>query len=397
MQRDAFTKDAPGRLVASLDGHLTFVPDPLPPGLAFDTATIKLLSDADQAMGQLAGVGRMLPNPHLLIRPFLRREAVLSSKIEGTQTSLEQLLLFEVDPEEENKTPDVREVSNYVAALEYGIKRLKTLPVSLRLIREVHEHLLRGVRGEDHRPGEFRQRQVYIGRSNQPIEASRFVPPGASELNRLLKEFEQFLNAPSDLPVLIQLALIHYQFETIHPFLDGNGRVGRLLITLLLCDRDCLPQPLLYLSAYLEEHRDAYMDHLLRVSQTGDWMPWIRFFLQGVAEQSRDAINRSRAMLDLWQEYRRRIQSTKAPARALHLVDELFASPVLTSKRAREILGVTFRSAQQNIDKLVAAHILREATGKPKNRIYLATGILERIEGVTIKAGKRNALKRRVR
>jgi Fic family protein len=351
--------------------------------LAFPAELVRDLSEADQALGQLAGVGRMLPNPHLLIRPFLRHEAVMSSQIEGTVARLEDLLRFELDPSEEDRVPDVREVANYVAALDHGLSRLDELPVCLRLIRELHERLLRDVRGEDRRPGEFRECQNFIGRPGQTAAEARFVPPPVPEMKIALDGLEKYIHTPGGLPVLVQLALIHYQFETIHPFMDGNGRVGRLLISLLLCERRCLPAPLLYLSAYLERHRDAYMDHLLRVSQTGAWEEWLRFFLQGVAEQARDAVQRSHGLLDLWKGYRDKLSSARAPALLLKLVDALFELVAITIPKAGQLLGVTPRSAQQNVEKLEKAGVVHEVTGKARNRIYVAHEIVAALEGAS--------------
>lgn len=380
MQQADFSEHAPGRFVQSPEGYWTFVPHPLPPKLEFDLQTIRLLSEANRGLGELAGVGQTLPNPHLLIGPFLRREAIFSSRIEGTTATAEELLLFEALPTEEPRTPDAREVANYVKALEYGLQRLKNLPVSLRLIRELHGVLLSGVRGQDRRPGEFRRSQNIIGQRGQRIEHARYVPPPVPEMQQGLDEFERFLHTPSDLPFLVQLALIHYQFEAIHPFMDGNGRIGRLLITLLLCERGLLKEPLLYLSAYFERNRDAYVDHLLHVSQAGTWSEWIQFFLQGVAEQSEDAIRRSQSLLSLWQNYRGRFQTARSSALLLKLVDALFAYPATWISRARKQLGVTHRSAQLNVEKLVAAGILAEKTGRQRNRVYLAPEILAIIE-----------------
>lgn len=377
MRPDEFAPNAPGRLVRALEGHWTFEPDPLPRSLPFDTALVRHLSAADQALGLLAGVGRMLPNPHLLMRPFLRREAVLSSRIEGTITRLDQLFLFEAQPEELTAPSDVGEVVNYVHALEYGLQRLAAgMPLCLRLIREVHERLMEGVRGGEKRPGQFRKCGVMIRRPHQPPEEARFVPPMHTALEPMLQDFEQFLHAPGDLPVVVQLALAHYQFEAIHPFMDGNGRVGRLLITLMLCERGCLPQPLLYLSAYLERHDEEYKDRMLEVSRRAAWPEWIGFFARGVAEQAQDAAQRTFRLLELWEEYRERTRAVTRTSAAQRVIDELFASPFLTIKRAAEVLGVTYQTAQNNVEKLVEANILREVTGRQRNRVYVADGIL---------------------
>ncbi|MDP9358471.1 MAG: Fic family protein [Chloroflexota bacterium] len=300
---------------------------------------------------------------------------------------LDQLLLFEVEPRTAENAADVREIANYVVALECGLARLSTLPVSLRLIREVHDLLMRGVRGGDQRPGEFRLVQNYIGRAGRGIEAARFVPPPVAHLGQALDAFERFLGAPSDLPLLIQLALIHYQFEVIHPFADGNGRIGRLLIPLLLCERGYLPQPLLYLSDYFERFYDDYVGLMLRVSQTGDWLSWLGFFLQGVTTQAQDAMERATQLLALWQRYRQDLQQEGVSARVLLLVDDLFARPATRVASARERLGVTDRAARQIIGKLEAAGIVAEMTGKQRNRVYLATGIYAVISAGTMDNG----------
>ncbi len=371
-----FTDDAPGELVKTVEGIWAFVPAPLPPRFDIAPATISRLSAADFALGQLRGIGQMLPNAQLLIAPFLRREAILSSRIEGTIASLDQLILFEVEPSGEPQNSDVGEVANYVSAMEYGLKRLEELPVSLRLIRELHEKLLTGVRGQDRRPGEFRQTQNAIGQQGRPVEEARYIPPPVVQMNQALSDFELFLHEPTELPILIQLALVHYQFEAIHPFLDGNGRIGRLLLSLLLCEKGYLTQPILYLSGFLEKHRDQYIDSLLRVSQNGDWIGWVNFFLEGVAEQSKDAVERSRLLLDLRQQYRERAQTARASALPLQLLDELFQIPGLTISMAQGLLGVTYVSAQRSVERLVGLGILEEVTGRQRNRVYLAPEIL---------------------
>ena len=373
MNPSDFNSSAPGRIVKNADGQWAFIPNPLPPDLEFTNETLALLSQADQKLGELAGVGKMLPNPHMLIGPFLRHEAVLSSRIEGTLATEEELLLFEVNPSSEAKTPDVREVANYVRALEYGLERMKELPVSLRLIRELHERLLEGVRGADRRPGSFRTIQNYIAKPGQPIQDARFVPPPPTELGPALDQFEKFLNPNSGLPLLIELALTHYQFETIHPFVDGNGRIGRLLLSLLLCERGPLAKPLLYLSAYFEKNREQYVDLLLGVSRSGAWQEWIQFFLRGVAFQSQDAILRSQKLLELWLQYRGRMQTARASALGLNLIDALFSTPALTVPMAAARLKITYASAQLNVDKLVRAKILRDVTGNRRNRLYVSS------------------------
>jgi Fic family protein len=397
MQPSVFSKDAPGRLVKTQEGYWSYVPAPLPPRVDFDAELVRRLSDADQALGELRGVGRMLPNPHLLVQPFLRREAVSSSRIEGTMTDLRQLLLFEAGGSKHPDRPeelDAQEVSNYVNSLEYGLERLATLPVCNRLIREVHEHLMHGLRGENRRPGEFRDGQNMIARPGQTPQSARFIPPPPAEMKQAMDDLERFINGSSDLPILVQLALIHYQFETIHPFWDGNGRVGRLLLALLLRQRGCLPHPLLYLSAYFEEHRETYMDHLLSVSRSGTWSAWVAFFLESVAVQSRLAVERCHQLLDLWRNYRDQLLGGRHSAGALRLVDRLFESPALTIAQAADFLKMTYPAARQNIEKLETAGILREVTGKARDRVYMATEIIRLLESPGGKVKKTGGRKR---
>jgi len=372
-----FTELAPGRLLTSARGFLCFVPDPLPPQLTLGMSTIQTLARAERALGTLAGAGEMLPNPHLLIGPFVRREAVLSSRIEGTIANEEDLVLFKVDPEVQDRKPDTLEVRNYVTALEYGLKRLRELPVSLKLFGELHGRLLKGVRGTDKSPGEFRDRQNYIGSPSATIADARFVPPPVPEMKQALTAFENFLHGPSERPFLIDLALSHYQFEAIHPFRDGNGRVGRLLIPLLLCERNILTKPLLYLSAYFEKHRTEYTDLLLRVSQKADWNAWIEFFLTGVAEQAMDGVERATKLMALWQDYRKRLQTARASILGQNLVDQLFMQPAMSVGLARQLLRVSFLSAQNNVMRLVKLGILKEMTGRKRNRIFIAPEILQ--------------------
>ncbi len=376
MKRADFASDAPGMFITNLGRFLTFVPNPLPPNFALDPETIDLALRAERSVGGLAEIGRILPNPHLLINPFLRREAVLSSRIEGTHADVEQLALFEAEPSESAATADVQEVNNYLRAMQHGLSRLMQTHISLQLIREMHAILLAGVRGEEKQPGEFRTRQNWIGYGGRDIEGARYVPPAVQPMMDALNDLERFITTTDDSLFLIKLAFIHYQFEAIHPFLDGNGRIGRLLITLLLCERSYLPSPLLYLSAYFERHRDEYLDHLWFVSQKGDWKAWVDFFLRGVAEQSRDGINRAQQLQRLWQRYRHLAQMRRS-TKLVQLVDQLFISPAVTATQAARLLDITPRAAQQNIEKLVAIGILREVTGRHWRRIYLASELVD--------------------
>lgn len=383
MDPSLFTHGHPGRLIRCEQGpagYWAYCPAPLPPAITWTEDLAGRLSAADRAIGLLAGVGRNLPNPHLLIGPFKRREAVLSSRIEGTQASLSDLILFEARPDAPPRPADVLEVANYVRALDHGLARQTVLPVSKRLIREMHAILMKGVRGQVQTPGEFRRSQNWIGPSGCTLAEASFVPPPAEELEGCLDEFERFLHAPSAMPPLVRLALIHYQFEAIHPFLDGNGRIGRLLITLLLCVERILPEPLLYLSAFLERHRSEYYDRLGNVSRRGEWIEWVDFFLRGVADSSIDAVERAGWLIDLRTRYRERLQRARASALLLRLVDSLFDLPAVSVASARRLLGVTSRAAQLNIDKLVSGGILREVTGKARNRLWVADEITMTIQ-----------------
>ena len=376
MEIALFQNSPSGRLVRAVGGYWAFVPNPLPPKLDWDDPLVSLISRADLALGTLAGLGEALPNPHLLIYPFIRREAVLSSRIEGTQSSLSDLLLFEATKVEKQR--DVKEVQNYVSAMEYGVKRLNELPLSLRLIRELHGILMEGVRGEQATPGEFRRSQNWIGSPGCTLNDATFVPPPVPEMQDALAQMERFLHADTDVPPLAELALIHYQFETIHPFLDGNGRIGRLLITLFLCQRGILTKPLLYLSAFFEHHRQEYYEHLLGVSQRGAWRQWIEFFLRAVVEQSDDAVRRSRRLLDLHRNYSS--LEKRLPPTARRLVEFVFMRPVLSANLVQESLGVTFPAAQKAIDALVEEGILVEITGGRRNKAYAAQEILKILE-----------------
>jgi Fic family protein len=348
------------------------VPSPLPPSLTLTWELAGEISTADRALSELAGLVRTLPNPHLLISPFIRSEAVLSSRIEGTQASLSDLFFFEASPSAERHGGDVQEVANYVEALEYGLSRLADLPLSTRFFREVHERLMAGVRGEHLTPGEFRRTQNWIGPPGSTLTEATFVPPPVHEMNTAMSELERFLHSSSPLPLLVRLALIHHQFEAIHPFLDGNGRMGRLLLTLL------------FLSAYFERYRTEYYQGLLGVSQHGRWAEWITFFLRGVATQSRDALRGAALLLDLQNKYRQMLLAQRSTVLTQQLMENLFSHPALTVAQAVKHLGTTTRTAQIIIEKLINLGILREATGKPRNRVFVASHIIQIIEAQSV-------------
>ncbi len=384
MDPQDFLSSNAGRCILTPRGYWTFVPNPLPPPLTFSARIVKLLSEADQALGKLAGRGERLPNPHLLIRPYLHREAVLSSRIEGTQVETDQLFLFEATPvqgELFSMAADVLEVYNYVLALEYAISQ-DTLPLSLRLVRETHRRLMQGVRGAGDAAGEFRTRQNYIGPEGCSLSDASFVPPPPEMLIELLGDWESYLQSNPGEPTLVQCALMHYQFEAIHPFEDGNGRIGRLLITFFLCERHCLSQPLLYLSAFFERYRNEYYERLLAVSRDGDWNGWIEFFLRGVRQQANEAIETTKRIFSLRDEYQRRIRGKRVTKVTRPLLDELFANPFVTAGSIRDRYNVSFPTAQSAIDGLVRMGVLHEITGRPRNRIYCAREILDAFSGM---------------
>lgn len=383
MQRKDFTADASGELRTSLQGYLTFIPNDLPPHLNFSAELVGQITRAERALGELHALSGMIPNVMLFIRPFMAREAVLSSRIEGTVTELDELLQAEADPQDDpNDSSDRREVQNYLRALQLGLDRLQEIPLSLRLIREVHATLMQGVRGQEKAPGEFRRCPVRIGRPSQSFENARFVPPDHTELERLLKAFEAFVNQPNPLPTVVMAALAHYQFEAIHPFMDGNGRVGRLLINLMFHARGALTKPMLYLSAYLEAHDEEYRDHLLSISQRGTWAEWIDFFARGVEEQSRDASLRAHQLLKLQSQYREQLQRTSQSTAVLQLIDHLFRSPYVTIRLTQRVLDVTPRAAKQNIEKLVNAKILETMPKIGRQLFYRAPEILRILNAI---------------
>ena len=331
----------------------------------------RLLSDADRALGRLDGVASVLPNADLFVAMYVRHEAVLSSQIEGTQSTLEDVLEFEVDPVAGERVKDTEEVVNYVGAMNYGLRRLTELPLSLRLIREIHGELMQGVRGAERSPGEFRRSQNWIGPTGSTLNNAAFVPPPPHEMHTALDNFEKFLHNRTALPVLIHCALAHAQFETIHPFLDGNGRVGRLLITFLLCERTVLRQPLLYISYYLKAHRAQYYDRLMAVRHDGDWEGWVKFFLRGVFEVSQGASETARAILDLREQHRRLIgEKLSGSAVGLRLLDFLFHSPIISVRMAESHLGCSFVTASNLVQEMEQVGIVREFTGQQRNRRY---------------------------
>lgn len=373
----ASKSNIPGKKVPQ-GNYAAFVPAPLPPKLDWTPRLIRVLSDADRLIGKLAGEGGRLPNPHILMRPFLQREAVLSSKIEGTQATLGELLAAEAGVAVDRSPDDLREVGNYVVALEHGIVRLKELPLCVRIIRELHEKLMAGVRGQQATPGRFRKIQNWIGKPGSTLATASFIPPPPDDVETCLAAWEKFLHK-SDLPPLVTIALAHYQFEAIHPFLDGNGRVGRLLITLFLIERQVMPTPLLYLSAFFEAARRDYYDGLRGVSERNEWNEWLEYFLQGVARMSEDALSRAARINSRLIEWQKKVagDSTNAPLRVVEL---LAANPFITVKGAAEKLGVAFTTAQRAIERLERLGIVKQSGDAKRDRVYCAKALLDILE-----------------
>jgi Fic family protein len=355
-------------------GYVAYFPAPIPRTVELPAATIRLLADAEASLGRLAGVGQLLPNPHLLIRPYLLREALSSTRIEGTQASLVDV--FEAGASGEPPNADVEEVLNYIGALEWGLPRLGELPLGVRLIREMHRRLLSGVRGRERMPGEFRTTQNWVGGSGSTIETARFVPPPPEELPALLADWERYAHEAVEVPLLIRNALGHYQFETLHPFLDGNGRIGRLLSVFMLVEHRRLPAPLLYLSAYLERDRSRYYEALQTVRERGDALPWIELFLAAVRSQAADAVARAQRLVELRERYRS-AASAIASSNAMALVDLVCETPIVFSRAVETRLGVTRPTALKLLRRLEGVGVLEEGTPGPRGqRRYLARELM---------------------
>jgi len=362
-----------GRFVKQPEAYRAFIPAPLPPDppIQMDDELLRLLSGADRSLGRLDGVASVLPNPDLFVAMYVRHEAVLSSQIEGTQSTLEDVLEFEADAPGGERPKDVEEVVNYVRAMNHGLRRLDELPVCLRLIREIHAELLSGVRGSERTPGEFRRSQNWIGPAGCTLQTATFVPPPVHEMHTALDNLEKFLHGDQLLPRLIHCGLVHAQFETIHPFLDGNGRVGRLLITYILCQQGILGRPLLYLSYYLKAHRAEYYDRLNAVRHDGAWEGWLKFFLRGVYEVSQLATGTARAILQLREQHRQAITELGGSGgTAVRLLDYLFEQPIVSVRMVERRLECVYVTAAKLVDQFASLGLLKEITGQQRNRRY---------------------------
>lgn len=376
MDPSRFVAPSIGRVIPVIGtqgNYHAFIPEPITRRMDLSSSTVAVLSRADQALGRLAGAGRHLANPHILVSPYIAREAVSSSRIEGTQASLSDV--FDARAEGHPVRGDVLEVQNYIRALEEGLRLLPSLPVSLRLIAQIHGVLMEGLRGTDKTPGEFRRIQSFIGSPDDRPQTATFVPPPPGEhMDRALADWERFAHEDDpEIPLLVRCALLHYQFETIHPFLAGNGRTGRLLIVFFLVERGALPSPLLYLSSYFEDHRRDYIDYLQGVRERGDVEGWISFFLHGVEVQAVDAVNRAERLADLRERYRSRLRGIRS--RAGEVVDLLFENPVISAPIVAERLHVTNQGAQHLLRQLQAIDVIRPSTRTGARRPWIAEEI----------------------
>lgn len=375
-----------GQFFLQPTGYQAFVPAPLPPDppLNYGGELQTLLSAADRDIGRLDALASLLPNPDLFVAMYVRHEAVLSSQIEGTQSTLEDVLAFEAEALREDTPKDVEEVVNYVRAMNHGLRRLAELPLSLRLLREIHAELMQGVRGGEKSPGEFRTTQNWIGGRGSTLRDAAFIPPPPHELMNALGALERFLHeARGTVPLLVRCALAHAQFETIHPFLDGNGRVGRLLITLMLCEDGALTRPLLYLSLYLKARRAEYYDRLTAIRMHGHWEPWVAFFLRGVSSTALAATRTAQAIVAMRDAHRGEVRRN---AKALALLDHLMREPTVSIRRVAQLLACTAPTAAKLVREFEARGWLRELTGHGRNRLWRYQPYVELFHRDTLQA-----------
>ncbi|MBN2257208.1 MAG: Fic family protein [Anaerolineaceae bacterium] len=376
-----FQNTSAGKVILTQAGYWAFIPNPLPPKLNWSDALVSALSRAERELSRLNTLSDAFPFNRSLIVPFIRQEAVFSSRIEGTRASLVELYVYEsgqltfLEPDD-----DTREVINYVRALEYGLDRVKTLPISLRLIREMHAHLMKGVRGELLTPGEFRRSQNWIGASGSTLKTAIFVPPPIDEMLITLDALEKFLHTTSQIAPLVRAGMLHYQFEVIHPFLDGNGRIGRLLIILLLNEWKLLKQPFLNLSVFFETHRQEYYGHLLDVSRKSAWEKWLTFFFDGISSQAIRDTGRIEHLVELKAHYLERIQPSGRYTHLVAVLNMVFQRPILSIRQVEASLGIPYMSAERCIEKLVIVGILRMVSREKRNRLYRADEVLAILE-----------------
>ena len=364
-----------GSYIRQPSGYRAFTPAPLPPAppINIDPEMQRLLSESDAALGRLDGSIQTLPNPDMFMFMYIRKEAVLSSQIEGTQASLSDVIKAEATLSEGDQHGDVGEVINYIGAMNYGLERLHTLPLSVRLIREIHERLLKGVRGSKMTPGELRTSQNWIGPRGCLLSDATFVPPPHHAVPEILGDLETFLHQEDDIPPLIRIGLAHAQFETIHPFLDGNGRVGRLLITLFLCQQHILEKPVLYISLFLKDHQTEYYERLQRVRDYGEWEEWLKFFLTGVRDVARQATATARNIVALREKHRSLIVEHfgGSSGNALRVLEHLYEKPGISVNTIKNTLKISFPNANNLVARFVELELLFEVTGNYRNRVFV--------------------------
>lgn len=379
MASETGQKDRAGRFITQPEGYAAFIPKPLPPDppLALEAGLLNLLEGAVAELGRLDGVAKVIPDPDFFVSMYVRREAVLSSQIEGTQSTLEDLLELELETENRDPYSDAYELANYVRAMNFGLDRIKALPLSLRLIREIHRELLRDGRGSKATPGEFRRTQNWIGPQGASLKQATFVPPPVPDMKRALHDFEGFLHADGRYPMLIEVGLAHAQFETIHPFVDGNGRVGRLLNIFLLVHRGILRQPLLYLSYYFKLHQTEYYDRLMAVRLAGDWEGWIRFFLRGVIQTAQEAAETAEKLFELRESHRALILDKNLGQNGLMLLSHLFQRPLVNINLVTLLLDSTFPTASRLVAGFEELGLLQEITGQKRSRMFRYEPYLE--------------------
>jgi Fic family protein len=376
-----FISQSAGKVTLTPSGYYTFIPNPLPPFIEWNNNLVSVLAEAERNLSKLTTQVNSSLFPNLLARPFIHHEAVISSRIEGTKASLEDLFTYETGQlplwEESN---DVREVFNYVQALDIGMERVNTLPVSMRLIREIHEKLTYNVRGGTLTPGEFRRSQNWIGPMGSTLANAPYVPLPVEEMQTALNDLEKFIHQENRIPPLVRAGMIHYQFEAIHPFLDGNGRVGRLLIILLLCEWGLLNYPILNLSSYIDHYRQEYYDKLLAVSQRGDWEEWLLFFLRGIRETAAENLVRISTLQIIHDKYQEIAKKERNEKRMVAIVDFIFEHPLFTIRQLVEDLAMPYKTAIDYVRKLENAGFIHEKTGQARNRLYQSDEILIAIE-----------------
>ena len=374
MQNRNSQKLRAGKYVIQAGGYQAFYPNALPPDpeIKIDHKLADLLSKANRSLGRLDGSTQILPNPDIFVAMYVRKEAILSSQIEGTQASLEDVLAYEAISERRRLSKTVMEVVNHINAMNRGTELLESLPIGVELLKELHAILLQGVRGGASLPGELRKIQNWIGPPGSDYFTAVFVPPPPTEVNRLMSELELYTSDINTIPILIKAGLIHAQFETIHPFLDGNGRLGRLLVTLYLCKRQVIAHPLLYLSAYYKQHRAEYYDRLQRVRDLGDWEGWLNFFLRGIWEVSEEAFANAQKIIGMREEHRQLIlQKLSSATKCLILLDRLFEMPMTDIPSVAERLDISYPAASKIVSDLSKNGLLEEITGQKRNRLFV--------------------------